>query len=75
MFSERQTAMMATLVSGCVWKRLFSFFVLDSVFFAMGARNGMFEILIVFACMLYIYLCVFVGPSDQFWVHTLASTC
>ena len=34
--------MMATLVSGCVWKRLFSFLVLDSVFFAMGARNGMF---------------------------------
>ena len=41
MFIERQSAMMATLVSGCVWKRLRAFLVLDSVLFAMGARNGM----------------------------------
>ena len=41
MFSERQTAMMATLVSGCVWKRLFSFLLLDRLVLAMGVRNGM----------------------------------
>ena len=43
MLRERQTAMMATLVSECVWKRLYSFLILDTVVCAMTARNGRFE--------------------------------
>ena len=45
MFRERRTAMMATLVSGCVWKRIQSVLVLHSVFFAVAASNGTLEAL------------------------------
>ena len=52
--------MMATLVSGCVWKQLFSLLVLDCVFFVMGARNGMlflqmfFEVLLIYCLVLIV---------------------